>query len=109
MSDLGERRGLRSSACPGGIAAPSGCIFVVGWSFRGGRSGGCVCPGGGGGGGGRRASKRRVSRRMPRKVRAVVGPSVFSVAMGTPRYAQTARRISNRCWQMVDAGGPAVR
>ena len=59
--------------------------------------------------GGRRASKRRVSRRMPRKVRAVVGPSVFSVAMGTPRYAQTVRRISNRCWQMGDAGGPAVR
>ena len=46
MSDLGERRGLRSSACPGGIAALSWCIFVVGWSFRGGRSGGCVCPGG---------------------------------------------------------------
>ena len=46
MSGLGERRGLRSSACPGGIAALSGCIIVVGWSFRGGRSGGCVCPGG---------------------------------------------------------------
>ena len=44
----GNDAGCDVSACPGGIAALSGCIFVVGWSFQGGRSGGCVYPGGDG-------------------------------------------------------------
>ena len=46
---------------------------------------------------------------MPRKVRIVAGPSVFSSLMGT-LLAEHAWVIAAKfCWHVLELGGPAVK
>ena len=50
-------------------------------------------------GGGRRFSCRIDSRRRPRKVRKGLGPSTFSMAMSTPSWSATSRKVHRYCVQ----------
>ena len=46
---------------------------------------------------------------MPRKVRVVDGPSVFSCLMGTLMAEQAWSMASMLRWQVSEFGGPAVK
>ena len=48
-------------------------------------------------------------RRMPKKVRDVAGPSVFSSLMGMLVTKQTRFMASMFCWHMLELAGPAVK
>ena len=53
-------------------------------------------------------SIRRVSM-IPKKVRKVVGPSIFSEASGIPRSEHNWMKVSRLCWQIDDCGGPRCK
>ena len=46
---------------------------------------------------------------IPRKVRVVVGPSVFPSAIGMPRSSQSCRVVCKAAAQAGEPGGPMRR
>ena len=53
---------------------------------------------------GRRASIKAVSKVIPANCKALVGPIVFSSAIGTPIRRQTQRKLSRSTWHFASEG-----